>query len=160
MSPVFIVIVLALGLRLLGVLGVIEIGSWLEAARLATAMAFIIMGIAHFTPLRHDVVRLVPPSVPKPVLVVAVLGAWQILGGIGLLTAARRIWAVGPDCGAPGRLPASSRGHRGGREDHRRHPGLGLQQDLQALRSGTHRRGGGRRTVRSDSEERFTGRPV
>lgn len=95
MSPVFIVIVLALGLRLLGVLGMIEIGSWLEAARLATAMAFIIMGIAHFTPLRHDVVRLVPPSVPKPVLVVAVLGAWQILGGIGLLTAARRIWAVG-----------------------------------------------------------------
>lgn len=95
MSPVFIVIVLALGLRLLGVLGVIEIGSWLEAARLATAMAFIMMGIAHFTPLRHDVVRLVPPSVPKPVLVVAVLGAWQILGGIGLLTAARRIWAVG-----------------------------------------------------------------
>ncbi len=95
MSPVFIVIVLALGLRLLGVLGMIEIGSWLEAARLATAMAFVIMGIAHFTPLRHDVVRLVPPSVPKPVLVVAVLGAWQILGGIGLLTAARRIWAVG-----------------------------------------------------------------
>lgn len=95
MSPVFIVIVLALGLRLLGVLGMIEIGSWLEAARLATAMAFIMMGIAHFTPLRHDVVRLVPPSVPKPVLVVAVLGAWQILGGIGLLTAARRIWAVG-----------------------------------------------------------------
>lgn len=95
MSPVFIVIVLALGLRLLGVLGVIEIGSWLEAARLATAMAFIMMGIAHFTPLRHDVVRLVPPSVPKPVLVVAVLGAWQILGGIGLLTTARRIWAVG-----------------------------------------------------------------
>ena len=95
MSPVFIVIVLALGLRLLGVSGMIEIGSWLEAARLATAMAFIIMGIAHFTPLRHDVVRLVPPSVPKPVLVVAVLGAWQILGGIGLLTAARRIWAVG-----------------------------------------------------------------
>ena len=95
MSPVFIVIVLALGLRLLGVLGMIEIGSWLEAARLATAMAFIMMGLAHFTPLRHDVVRLVPPSVPKPVLVVAVLGAWQILGGIGLLTAARRIWAVG-----------------------------------------------------------------
>lgn len=95
MSPVFIVIVLALGLRLLGVLGMIEIGSWLEAARLATAMAFIMMGIAHFTPLRHDVVRLVPPSVPKPVLVVAVLGAWQILGGIGLLTTARRIWAVG-----------------------------------------------------------------
>ena len=95
MSPVFIVIVLALGLRLLGVLGVIEIGSWLEAARLATAMAFIMMGIAHFTPLRHDVVRLVPPSVPKPVLVVAVLGAWQILGGIGLLATARRIWAVG-----------------------------------------------------------------
>ena len=94
MSPVFIVIVLALGLRLLGVLEIIEIGSWLEAARLATAMAFIMMGTAHFTPLRHDVVRLVPPSVPKPVLVVAVLGAWQILGGIGLLTAARRIWAV------------------------------------------------------------------
>lgn len=94
MSPVFIVILLALGLRLLGGLEMIEIGSWLEAARWATGMTFIMMGAAHFTPLRHDVVRLVPPWVPKAVLVVAVLGAWQILGGIGLLTAARRIWAV------------------------------------------------------------------
>jgi uncharacterized membrane protein len=94
MSPVFIVILLALGLRLLGGLEMIEIGSWLEAARWATGMTFIMMGAAHFTPLRHDVVRLVPPSVRKPLLVVAVLGVWQILGGLGLLTAARQIWAV------------------------------------------------------------------
>ena len=58
MSPVFIVALLALLFRLLGGLGVVEIDSWLIAVRWATGTTFIIMGAAHFTPIRHDVERL------------------------------------------------------------------------------------------------------
>lgn len=95
MSPVFIVAALAVAGRLLGALGVEEISSWLQSARWATGITFVIMGVAHFTPIRHDVARLVPPSVPRPLLVVAILGVWQIAGGIGLLaTPARRIAAA------------------------------------------------------------------
>jgi uncharacterized membrane protein len=94
-SPVYIMAFLALGARLLGVLGVAEVGSWLEAARWATGISFVIMGLAHFTPIRHDVARLVPPSVPRPLLIVAILGVWMLAGGIGILTTpARRVAAA------------------------------------------------------------------
>ena len=86
MSPVFIVALLALLFRLLGGLGVFAIDSWLIAVRWATGTTFIIMGAAHFTPIRHDVERLVPPSVPRPALIVLLLGVWQIAGGAGILT--------------------------------------------------------------------------
>ena len=95
MSPVYVVLALALTARLLGTLGVIDIGSWVGAARLATGLTFIVMGAAHFTSIRHDVAKLVPSAIPRPALVVALLGIWQIVGGVGILVSpARRISAV------------------------------------------------------------------
>lgn len=95
MSPVYIVIALAIGLRLAGAAEVIAIGSTIEAVRWATGVTFIIMGAAHFTPIRHDVTRLVPPWIRRPALVVILLGAWQIAGGIGLITPLLRRVAAG-----------------------------------------------------------------
>ncbi len=95
MSPVFIVIALFLALRIMGVVGVAGLDSWVQAARWATGTTFIIMGAAHFTPLRRDVERLVPPVIPRPALVVITLGIWQIAGGIGLISdGARRVAAA------------------------------------------------------------------
>jgi len=95
MSPVYIVLLLGLTARLLGATGIIDIGSWVGAARLATGITFIMMGTAHFTPIGRDVARLVPPRIPQPRLVVTLLGVWQLLGGIGiLLSPARRISAL------------------------------------------------------------------
>lgn len=96
MSPVFVVAALTLACRLLGVLGVSDVSSWLPAVRWATGITFIIMGVAHFTPIGRDVARFVPRRLPRPGAVVIALGVWQVLGGIGLLTpAVRGIAAVG-----------------------------------------------------------------
>jgi len=85
-SPVLIVALLAIVFRLLGVSGVASLDSWTVAIRSATGLTFIIMGAAHFTPIRHDVERLVPRSVLRPARIVLILGIWQIAGGAGILT--------------------------------------------------------------------------
>jgi uncharacterized membrane protein len=95
MSPVYIVIALAIGLRLGGAMDLVAIHTTKDAVRWATGLSFIIMGAAHFTSLRHDVRRLVPPWLHRPALVVSVLGVWQLAGGIGLLTPALRRVAAG-----------------------------------------------------------------
>jgi uncharacterized membrane protein len=95
MSPVYIVALLALVFRLLGLWGIAPLDSWVVAIRSATGITFIIMGAAHFTPIRHDVERLVPRSLRRPALVVLILGVWQIAGGVGILTPqARRVACI------------------------------------------------------------------
>lgn len=95
MSPVYVVGALILVFRMLGLAGVEVMDSWFEAMRWATGSTFIVMGAAHFTPLGRDLQRLVPPVVPRPALVVLLLGVWQIAGGIGLVTeTTRRVAAV------------------------------------------------------------------
>jgi len=86
MSPVYIVLALAISLRLGGLAGVVGVQTTGEAVRWATGLSFMLMGAAHFTPLRHDVARLVPPSIRRPALVVILLGVWQFAGGAALLT--------------------------------------------------------------------------
>lgn len=94
MSPVYIVLALVVVLRVTGAVAVDTLDSWVPSVRWATGMTFIIMGVAHLTPMGRDVKRLVPPIVPRPALVVLLLGVWQIAGGIGLITPeARRVAA-------------------------------------------------------------------
>jgi uncharacterized membrane protein len=40
---------------------------------------------AHFTSLRHDLARLMPPAIPNPMAMVYFTGACEIAGAIGLL---------------------------------------------------------------------------
>ena len=55
-----------------------RLGRW------AFASLFVISGVLHF--VRPDpFIRIVPPMLPKPDLLVAVSGGAEILGGIGLL---------------------------------------------------------------------------
>jgi uncharacterized membrane protein len=50
---------------------------------------------AHFNTMRSDLVRMVPPAIPNPELMVTFTGVCEILGGIGLLIPrARRLAAV------------------------------------------------------------------
>jgi uncharacterized membrane protein len=94
-SPVYIVIALAIGLRLGGAMDLVAIHTTHDAVRWATGLSFMLMGAAHFTPIGRDVRRLVPPRIGRPALVVAVLGAWQLGGGIGLVTPDLRRVAAG-----------------------------------------------------------------
>ena len=64
-----------------------------EPARLVLALFFLTAGILHF--LRPDgFVRIVPPYLPNPLLLVQLSGAAEIAGALGLLVPATRLWAA------------------------------------------------------------------
>ncbi len=86
MSPLLLLAALVLLARLAGVAWDAEaVATWAGAIRYGLAGSFVLMGLAHFTPLRLDLVRMVPRSWPRPELLVALAGAAQIAGGAGLL---------------------------------------------------------------------------
>lgn len=49
------------------------------------ALVFIVAGVAHFTFLRRDFARIVPPIFPYKDAIVLITGVLEILGGVGLL---------------------------------------------------------------------------
>src|SRR5262245_43973563 len=88
-----VLIVLAAGVslaRVLGLLGVEALDSWVVATRLGLALMFLFTASAHFTSMRHDLARMVPPWMPQPGTVVFLTGRCEIIGAIGLLVPATR----------------------------------------------------------------------
>lgn len=74
-----------LAARAAGVLGVSSLDSWPLAVRGGLALMFVFTGIAHFTRTRADLVRMVPPALPNPELLVTLTGIAELAGAIGLL---------------------------------------------------------------------------
>lgn len=87
MAPLVVMLFGWLAFRLLGELGVVSSGgTWTGALRYALAAMFIFTAGSHFAPrTRQDLVRMVPPVLPKPELLVTMTGIFELLGGIGLL---------------------------------------------------------------------------
>lgn len=87
MAPLVVMIVGWLGFRLLGEMGALSGGdTWTGALRYALAAMFLFTAGSHFAPrTRQDLVRMVPPRLPKPELLVTVTGVLELLGAIGLL---------------------------------------------------------------------------
>lgn len=71
--------------RALGMSRYDVLDSWAVALRCALALMFLFTGITHFTRMRAQFVRMVPPWIPRPALAVTVTGVLEIAGGIGLL---------------------------------------------------------------------------
>ncbi|MFD2786853.1 DoxX family protein [Hymenobacter rubripertinctus] len=64
-----------------------------EPARLLLALFFLTAGLMHF--LRPEgFLRIVPPYLPHPLLLVHLSGAAEIAGALGLLVPATRRWAA------------------------------------------------------------------
>ncbi|MEV0651122.1 DoxX family membrane protein [Phytomonospora sp. NPDC050363] len=84
-------------LRVLGLAGVDALDGWQPAVRGGLALMFFMTGVAHFVgKLRADMIRMVPPRLPNPTLLVNVTGVLEILGAIGLLIpATARFAAIG-----------------------------------------------------------------
>jgi uncharacterized membrane protein len=81
--------------RLAGQLGVTPLRDWAGATRAGLATMLCFTAAAHFNSMRDDMIRMVPPSVPNPELMVTFTGVCEILGAIGLLvTRTRRLAAV------------------------------------------------------------------
>ena len=95
MAPLIVFIAATLFARVIGRLGVSDLGTWVAATRVGLAVMFCFTAAAHFNSMRPDLIRMVPPAVPNPELMVTVTGICEILGAIGLLVPhTRRLAAV------------------------------------------------------------------
>ena len=80
--------------RALGTTGVSLLASWIDSARFALATMFVFTAVSHFAPMRKDLIAMVPPSFPRPDLLVFVTGVMELAGAVGLLIESTRFWAV------------------------------------------------------------------
>ena len=85
MAPLVVLLAVTLIARLAGRLGVKTLGKWKAAARVGLAAMFCFTAVAHFSSMRDDLIRMVPPSVPNPALMITFTGVCEVLGAAGLL---------------------------------------------------------------------------
>ena len=86
MAPLIVMLVSCLVARSIGVSGMWhQADSWTGALRIALAAMFVFTAVSHFHPrTRPDLIRMVPPSLPAPTLVVTATGVLEFIGAIGL----------------------------------------------------------------------------
>lgn len=95
MAPLIVLVAATLLARLVGRLGVKPFQQWSAATRVGLAVMFCFTASAHFNSMRADLVRMVPPTIPNPELIVRFTGVCEVLGAVGLLIPrTRRIAAV------------------------------------------------------------------
>jgi uncharacterized membrane protein len=90
MQVLFILFASLILYRALGVVGIAVFATWIGAARAALATMLAFTATAHFTPTRRDLIAMVPPSLPRPELLVALTGAAEAAGAVLLLVPATR----------------------------------------------------------------------
>lgn len=86
---VLAVLILALLVfRALGFVGASAFSSWHASARDALAVMLFFTASSHFTAMRRDFIRMVPPWAPWPGAMVYFTGICEITGAVGLLVPA------------------------------------------------------------------------
>lgn len=87
MAPLIVMLVAWVVVRSLGLAGLWhQANSWSGALRFALAGMFVFTAISHFHPrTRPDLIRMVPPRLPAPALLVTATGLCEFIGAMGLL---------------------------------------------------------------------------
>lgn len=85
MAPLIVLVMATLVARLVGQFGFPAWRDWSAATRVGLALMFCFTAVAHFNAMRTDLVRMVPPGVPAPELMVTFTGICEFLGAFGLL---------------------------------------------------------------------------
>ena len=80
--------------RCLGAAGVDYFTTWVVCARAALATMFLFTAASHFAPMRNDLIAMVPPSLPRPGLLVFLTGIAELAGAVGLLVPSVRLRAA------------------------------------------------------------------
>jgi uncharacterized membrane protein len=80
--------------RLAGAAGIGALNSWPAATRAGLAVMLVFTASAHFTAMRHDLARMVPPAIPRPMAMIYFTGVCEVLGAIGLLVPRTRMAAA------------------------------------------------------------------
>jgi len=84
MAPLIVLVVSALLFGLAGLAGVTAFRDLGFILRAALGLMFLFTASAHWGKRRQDLIRMVPPALPRPNLLVTFTGVLEILGGIGL----------------------------------------------------------------------------
>ncbi len=90
MAPFIVMLGSLLLFRGLGALGVPVFATWQECVRYAMVVLFLFTAGSRLTPMREELIRMVPKYIPYPRLLMYVTGALEALGAIGLLVPATR----------------------------------------------------------------------
>jgi uncharacterized membrane protein len=95
MTVFFIIILLAIILQIAARIGINSHKNFKDNARIATGVAFIFTGVSHFL-IPEKFMQMMPPFLPAPLFLIYLSGAFEILGGIGLIIfASRELAAIG-----------------------------------------------------------------
>lgn len=71
--------------RGMGEFGIHGLATWRDSARYALAVMFLFTGTTLFTRIKHDMAKMIPSFFPRPMLLVYLTGALELLGAAGLL---------------------------------------------------------------------------
>lgn len=85
MVPLFVLVTSFVALRGLGWFGVSALDNADLPLRIALCLMFLLTASAHWGKGRSDLIRMVPPVLPKAGLLVSFTGCLEILGAIGLI---------------------------------------------------------------------------
>ena len=85
MAPLIVLVVSGLLFWLAGRIGVAAFRDLGFILRAALGVMFLFTASAHWGKRRPDLIRMVPPALPRPDLLVTLTGVLEILGAIGLL---------------------------------------------------------------------------
>jgi len=77
-----------------GILGVDSLDSWQASLRTGLAVMFAFTGVSHFSRMRADFIRMVPPQLPQPGMWVTLTGIAELCGAAGLLVPSVSRWAA------------------------------------------------------------------
>jgi uncharacterized membrane protein len=92
--PFYVMIVGIAAARIVGAIGWRPLDDWQAATRVGLAIMLVFTGVAHFTATRADLIRMVPPQLPNPALLVTVTGIAELAGAVGLVVPALAPWAA------------------------------------------------------------------
>ena len=85
MAVLIILVLSCLIFRGLGFAGISAFATWQACARDGLSLMLLFTGISHFTFMKEDFVRMMPPSIPLPRGMVYFTGVCEIAGAGGLL---------------------------------------------------------------------------
>lgn len=85
MLPFYTLVASCLLFKGLGLLGLSYFESWQSSLQGAVAVMLLLTASAHWGTRRPDLIRMVPPALPRPDLIVTATGFLEIAGAVGIL---------------------------------------------------------------------------
>ncbi len=85
MAALIVLLASLLIYRAAGAQGLAWLNSWHTAARCALSTMLVFTATAHFTRMREDLVRMMPPAIPWPRALVYFTRVCEIAGAVGLM---------------------------------------------------------------------------